>query len=119
MILYLSLSNIFYNDLLKVYPLTQLNLADELAKLKGNIQSSKEFLKDLFNESLSKMQDDGLLKKIKQFDEGLNYQAKFLRNYMKMFEVLLLFIRASREENWELHPASLELMIPYFFRMTN
>ena len=45
------------------------------------------------------MQDDGLLKKIKQFDEGLNYQAKFFRNYMKMFEVLLLFIRASREEN--------------------
>ena len=55
------------------------------------------------------------LKKIKQFDEGLNYQAKFLRNYMKMFEVLLLFIRASLEENWELHLASLELMIRYFF----
>ena len=34
---------------------------------------------------------------------------------MKMFEVLLLFIRASREENWELHLSSLELMIPYFF----
>ena len=114
-ILCLSLSNLFYNDLLKVYPLTQLNLADELAKLKGNIQSSKEFLKDLFNESLSKVQDDGLLKKIKQFDEGLNYQAKFLHNYMKMFEVLLLFIRASREENWELHLAFLELTIPYFF----
>ena len=61
------------------------------------------------------MQDDGLLKKIKQFDEGLNYQAKFLRNYMKMFEVLLLFIQASCEDNWELHRASLELMIPYFF----
>ena len=72
MILYLSLSNIFYNDPLKVYPLTQLNLADELAKLKDNIQSFKESLKDLFNESLSKMQDDELLKKIKQFDEGLN-----------------------------------------------
>ena len=34
---------------------------------------------------------------------------------MKMFEVLSLFIRASREENWELHLASLELIIPYFF----
>ena len=55
------------------------------------------------------------LKKIKQFDEGLNYQAKFLRNYMNMFEVLLLFIQASRKENWELHLTSLELMIPYFF----
>ena len=61
------------------------------------------------------MQDGGLLKKIKQFDEVLNYQAKCLRNYMKMFEVLLLFIRASREENWELHLAFLELTIPYFF----
>ena len=99
MILYLSLSNLFYNDLLKVYPLTQLNLADELARLKGNIQSSKGSLKELFNESLSKMQDDRLIKEIKRFDEGLNYEAKFLRNYMKMFEVLLLFIRASREEN--------------------
>ena len=37
MVLYLSLSNLSYNDLLKVYPLTQLNHADELAKLKGNI----------------------------------------------------------------------------------
>ena len=62
-ILYLSLSNLFYKDLLKVYHLTQLNLADELAELKGNIQLSKGSLKDLFNESLSKMQDDGLLKK--------------------------------------------------------
>ena len=95
--------------------MTQVNLADELAKLKGNIQSSKGSLKELFNESLPKMQDDGLLKKIKKFDEGLNYQARFLRNYMKVFEVLLLFIRASREETWELHLASLELMIPYFF----
>ena len=60
------------------------------------------------------MQDDGLLKKIKQFDEGLNYQAKFLRNYMKMFEVLLLFIRASREENWKLHLASLEIYLIFF-----
>ena len=102
MILYLSLSNLFYNNLLKVYPLTQINLADKLAKLKGNIQSYKGYLKELVNESLSKMQDDGLLKKIKQFDEGLNYQ------------VLLLFMRSSHKENWELHLVTLELMIPYF-----
>ena len=114
MILYLSLSNLFYHNLLKVYPLTQINLVDKLAKLKGNIQSSKGYLKELVNESLSKMQDDGLLKKIKQFDEGLNYQVKFFLNYMKMSEVLLLFIRSSHKENWELHLVTLELMIPYF-----
>ena len=115
MILNLSLFNLFYNDLLKVYPLTHLNLADELAKLKSNIHYSKGSLKELFNESLSKMQDERLIKEIKRFDEGLNYEAKFLRNYMKMFEVLLLFIQASCEDNWELHRASLQLMIPYFF----
>ena len=115
MILNLSLFNLFYNDLLKVYPLTHLNLADELAKLKSNIHYSKGSLKELFNESLSKMQDERLIKEIKRFDEGLNYEAKFLRNYMKMFEVLLLIIQASCEDNWELHRASLELMIPYFF----
>ena len=114
MILYFSLSNLFYHNLLKVYPLTQINLVDKLAKLKGNIQSSKGYLKELVNESLSKMQDDGLLKKIKQFDEGLNYQVKFFLNYMKMSEVLLLFIRSSHKENWELHLVTLELMIPYF-----
>ena len=114
MILYLSLSNLFYHNLLKVYPLTQINLVDKLAKLKGNIQSSKGYLKELVNELLSKMQDDGLLKKIKQFDEGLNYQVKFFLNYMKMSEVLLLFIRSSHKENWELHLVTLELMIPYF-----
>ena len=63
MILYLSLYNLFYNDLLKVYPLTQLNLAYKLAKLKGNIQLPKGSLRELFNESLSQMEDDGLLKK--------------------------------------------------------
>ena len=64
MILYLSLYNLFYNDLLKVYPLTQLNIAYKLAKLKGNIQLPKGSLRELFNESLSQMEDDGLLKKL-------------------------------------------------------
>ena len=62
-ILYLSLSKLFYEDILKVYHLAQLNLADEIAESKGNIQSSKGSLKDLPNDSLPKMQHDGLLKK--------------------------------------------------------
>ena len=48
-------------------------------------------------------------------DDRLNDQSKFLNNYMKMYEVLLLFNRATCQGNWNLHPSSLELMIPYFF----
>ena len=34
---------------------------------------------------------------------------------MKMHELLLLFTRATRQSPWDLHLASLEAMIPYFF----
>ena len=32
-----------------------------------------------------------------------------------MFETLLLFIRASRQQCWELHLEALNAMVPYFF----
>ena len=49
------------------------------------------------------------------FDQALTNQAKFFRNYMKLFETLLLFIRASRQQNWSLHLASLHNLAKYFF----
>ena len=36
------------------------------------------------------------------FDEQLTSHAKFLRNYVSLFETLLLFIRASSQQNWKL-----------------
>ena len=50
-----------------------------------------------------------------QFDSSLSNQARFYPNYMDLFEVILLFIRLSREQSWELHPQSLNLLCPYFF----
>ena len=51
----------------------------------------------------------------KLFDQALTNQAKSFRNYMKLFETLLLFIRASRQQNWSLHLASLHNLAKYFF----
>ena len=55
------------------------------------------------------------------FDKSLTNQSKFYRNYMSLFETLLLFIRASREQSWGLHLYSLHSLCPYFFafNMTN
>ena len=50
-----------------------------------------------------------------QFDSSLSNQARFYCNYMDLFEVILLFIRASREQSWELHLQSLNLLCGYFF----
>ena len=53
---------------------------------------------------------------LKIFDEQLQHQSKFLRNFKSMHEILLLFTRATRQDIWNLHLTSLlELMIPYFF----
>jgi len=50
-----------------------------------------------------------------KFDSSLRNIGKFLRNFMKMVENLLLFIRASREGNWKLHLASLDSFVKFFF----
>ena len=52
---------------------------------------------------------------LSKFDDSLTYQSRFLRNYMNMVEVLLLFTRASRQGLWELHLYSLSEMVNYFF----
>ena len=62
-----------------------------------------------------KVTEEKIFQSFQQFEGRLNNQPKFLNNYMKMYEVLLLFTRATRQDNWNLHLSSLELMIPYFF----
>ena len=36
-------------------------------------------------------------------------------NYIQMAEVLLMFLRATRENNWDLHFSAVRSMLPWFF----
>ena len=36
-------------------------------------------------------------------------------SYIQMVQVLLLFIRATRENNWDLHLSAVRSMLPWFF----
>ena len=56
-----------------------------------------------------------LFDSLKEFDRRLTGQAKFLRNFMDLIEIMLLFVRATRQGLWELHLASLERFTKYFF----
>ena len=49
------------------------------------------------------------------FEESLKNQARFFRNYMKVFEHLLLFLRATRQQIWTMHLTSLHALSRYFF----
>ena len=49
------------------------------------------------------------------FYESLDQQALYLRDYIVMCDVVLLFVRASRDGDWGLHLSALDKIVPYFF----
>ncbi|XP_070535408.1 uncharacterized protein [Ptychodera flava] len=49
----------------------------------------------------------------KRCDGNVNYA--FWSSYLDMVQLLLLFIRATREGNWHLHLAALRKMLPWYF----
>ena len=50
-----------------------------------------------------------------EFDSKVTGQGKMLRNFMDLVEIMLLFIKATRQGIWDLHLTSLEMFVKYFF----
>ena len=49
------------------------------------------------------------------FIESSKTQAQSFKNYMKVFEYLLLFLRTTQQQNWILQLKSLHELSKYFF----
>ena len=58
-----------------------------------------------------------IMKKMKEFDQSHENSPMFMvfRHYMGMVLEMLMFIRAVRTANWELHLEALEIFTKYFF----
>ena len=67
------------------------------------------------NQIMAFLETSGATKLLSDFHKTFKNQPLFLHNYMKMFEVLLLFIRANRQGLWKLHLSSLNIFVSYFF----
>ena len=65
------------------------------------------------------METDWLQEKLLLFDKVMEspcyYQFKFAQDYMKFVMCILLFIRALRRGDWNLHLESLKALARYFF----
>ena len=77
--------------------------------------SSKTKVEDHHQQMMQILANENYMEKVRTFENTLAGQAKFLHNFMKMYEILLQFIRASRQGVWELHLSSLHEMTKYFF----
>ena len=87
-----------------------------LAECLENCRSMrKQELQSVLADILQMVQSSGFIDAQQRCEKELYGQAKFLHNFMRMFESLLLFIRATRTCNWELHLASLQELSKYFF----
>ena len=77
-----------------------------------------EQLYDVNQELVSTLQADGLQEKIKNFDDEMEPSRpmfKFTRDYMRFVGWIWMFIRTSREANWQLHLESLRALCKYLF----
>lgn len=58
-----------------------------------------------------------IMNKMKEFDETQEKSPMFMvfRQYMRMVLEMLMFVRAVRTANWELHLKALKIFPKYFF----
>ena len=88
----------------------QAKAVDELLnKLQNSFPST-------FSAYLSSPEMTTLLDKYNQYvtNSLSNPMFEFWSRYIQMVQLLLLFVRASREGNWELHLSTLRSMMPWF-----
>ena len=105
--LYLALYKIYLNAFFDTHPDLKKAINEYLFHLRNklenyNVTSKKSIIENhtKFDQMLTELNFQQLQK---EFDENLKNQNKFYKNYMLLFETLLLFIRASRQQLWELH----------------
>ena len=79
--------------------------------------SKTDVIKDSHRSLLEAIENTNFAQLQKEFDSQLSNQSRFCRNFIKIFELLLLFIRASPDQLWELHLQSLHGLCPYFFAL--
>lgn len=115
--MYLAMKTVLLREALKdddewhklCIDLSQLTGASELKN--RNRDEIKE-VHDKLKNCISKAE---VTSKILNLEKSSQFQSKFFCQYLKMFEAILMFVRASRQNLWKLHLSSLNNFAPYFF----
>jgi len=118
MSLYLALHRLYMNEFLVQNAHIEDKLKSVMSVYLSELQAvdfSSGSIRNMHDSILEQLSEENIFDEFVHFDNELQNQPKFLRNYMNMYEIQLLFTRATRQGNWDLHLSALDLMIPYFF----
>ena len=91
------------------------NVVNAITDVSEYNSSKTDVIKDSHRSLFEAIETINFAQLQKEFDSQLSNQSRFFRNFMKLFELLLLFTRASRDQLWELHLQSLHALCPCFF----
>ena len=117
----LALYQLYFNSFLEKHPeckSTIYNISQEIkVSYQNDIYSCYEYqhLKDSLTEVLALFEACNLKACMIEFENSMSKMQRFIINYFKQFEKILLYIRATRERNFLLHIESTEELIKYFF----
>ena len=115
MILYLTLHKRYVSEYFIKQPHNEEKLSSLISKYFLNFDpdiTDNSFIREKHMDIVQDILNEEILKSLTDFDKQLKHQPKFLRNYMQMFEILLLFTRATRQGLLDLHLTALQLMFP-------
>ena len=117
----LALYQLYFNSFLEKNPECKSTIYNISQKIKVSYQNDRDscyeyqHLKDSLTEVLALFEACNLKACTIEFENSMNKMQRFIINYFKQFETILLYIRATRERNFLLHIESTEELIKYFF----
>ena len=119
----ISIYTLFFKKCFSQFPdlfITVQTLAEEIRDAYiGDTDSNTETIDELYrivNEDSGFFERIvGICDKLETIKKNMNPVQIFLLNYVKQFETILIFIKATRDRDIELHLQSPECLIKYFF----
>jgi len=118
----IALYSLFFRKFLQLHPDEGAFLQKASTSLEKGYQEDvhidpkiRHNLRDAVKGTIEMFESRDILKKIQQTVDNANKIQHFINNYMKQFETILQFVRATRERDLLLHMHSLESLIKYFF----
>ena len=98
----LSLYKLYIEKFINTYPIIENELKETVVNAITNLidycTENRTTIQQNHRRVIEAIESTNLLNLLEQSDKRLENQSKFYRNYMNLFELLLQFIRASREQ---------------------
>ena len=120
MVALLTFYKLYFSRFLSLYPDYE-KLFREISELlqqsyeKSVTSSAENSLPESLFIAIQLYEYSDFVQKLSEFEKSFTKQQKFITSYIKQFQTILLYVRATRERNFKLHIEATHALIKYYF----